>query len=353
MRPEVSEAARQLCREADLVDLHIDTFIPIRLYRYDIYRRHRGPGWLFGQWDLPRARESGLDGAMWSITTNPFRTASGRLKTLKTNLRRLCELVERSQGRLALAPDLVAYRRARAAGAHAVIPAVQGGNALDASEGATDDLPDPGLVRVTLLHLTPSRIGAPSYPLHVFQRHAGLTSHGRRVVERLDAGRVFVDVAHLHARGIDDVLEVHDRTLPLMASHTGLDGAHRLWRNLQDHHLRAVADTGGVVGVITAALYLGRRRGRTGLDRFVDHVEHVVKVAGEDAAAIGTDFDGFILPFREVGGAHSYPAMVEAMLRRGWSERRIRKILGENFLRAWRELRPIDPIGSERDSLGS
>jgi membrane dipeptidase len=337
---EVSDEARALCREADLVDLHIDTFIPMRLYGYDPYRRHGGPGWLFGQWDLPRAADSGLDGAMWSITTNPFRSERGRWQTLARNLERLAAFTSASGDRLRLAADVSQYRAARAAGAHAVIPAIQGGNALDAGVGDVTRLPAPGLVRVTLLHLTPSKIGAPSYPLHVLRGHKGLTLHGRRMVEALDGARVFIDVAHLHARGIDDVLDVHDQSLPLMASHTGVDGAHRLWRNLSDDHVRAVADTGGVVGIVTAALYLGRRRGRTGVRRFVDHVEHVIRVGGEDTAAIGTDYDGFILPFAEVGGAHTYPSMVDEMLRRGWTESRVRKVMGGNFLRAWADLRP-------------
>lgn len=339
----VSEEALALCREADLVDLHIDSFIPIRLYGYDVYRRHRGPGWLFGQWDLPRASASGLNGAQWSITTNPFRTSAGRYRALVRNLERLSALVEASEGKLRLARTVDEYRAAQRAGAHAVIPAVQGGNALDATVGDVAQLPSPGLVRVTILHLTPSRIGAPSYPLQVFMRNKGLTEHGRQVVQRLNARRVFVDVAHLHPRAIDDVLQVHDRTLPLIATHTGVMGAHRMWRNLSDAHVRAVADTGGVVGIVTASLYLGRRRGRSGLDRFVDHIEHVIRVGGEESAAIGTDFDGFILPFRDVGGAHTYPRMVEAMLRRGWPECRIRRVMGENFLRSWRELRPDRP----------
>jgi len=259
---------------------------------------------------------------------------------LQRNARRLHRVVAGSAGRLRWASDVSEVRAAIRAGAHAVIPAIQGGNALDACRGDLSVLPVPGLSRVTLLHLTPSRIGAPSYPLQLLQRHKGLTTHGREMVERLDAQRVFVDVAHLHARGIDDVLEVHDRRLPLVATHTGLDGAHRLWRNLSDAHVRAIADTGGVVGVVTASLYLGRRRGRRGVERFVDHLEHVVRVGGEDAVAIGTDYDGFILPFSDVGGAHAYPAMVDGMLRRGWTERRIRKVLGGNFLRAWADLRP-------------
>ena len=315
----------------------------MRLYGYDPYRRHGGPGWLFGQWDLPRAVDSGLDGAMWSITTNPLRSERGRWRALVANLERLAGFAAASGGRLRMAADASEYRAGRAAGSHVVIPSIQGGNALDASVGDLARLPAPGLARVTLLHLTPSRIGAPSYPLHVLRRRKGLTPHGRRMVEALDAARVFVDIAHLHARGIDDVLDVHDRSLPLMASHTGVDGAHRLWRNLSDTHVRAIADTGGVVGIVTASLYLGRRRGRTGLQRFVDHVEHVIRVGGEDAAAIGTDYDGFILPFADVGGAHCYPRMVDEMLRRGWTESRVRKVVGANFLRAWADLRPPRP----------
>ncbi len=336
--PTVSDAARDLAQDADFIDLHVDSFIPARLYGYDVERRHRGPGWLFGQWDLPRARAAHLDGAMWSITTQPFGTDESRWNALRANLERLQSWAENTDG-VALVGGTAEYRTARANGDLALFPAIQGGNALDRSAGDTQSLPPPGLVRVTLVHLTPSKVGAPNHPFHWFRGDKGLTAHGRTMVERLNHQRVFVDLAHLHPTGVDDALDVHDRRQPLVATHTGVDGVHRHWRNLSDDHLKAIADTGGVVGIVTADLYLGRVPGRSGVDRFLDHVDHVIRVAGEGTPAIGTDWDGFILPPVDLRGAHAYLALVDGMLARGWSEARVRGVLGANFLRALADLR--------------
>ena len=72
----------------------------------------------------------------------------------------------------------------------------------------------------------------------------------------------------------------------------------------------------------------------------LEHLEHICDVAGDDAAAIGSDYDGAISPPHDVPGADTYPVLVQHMLNRGWSEERIRKVLGENFLRSLKDLRP-------------
>jgi membrane dipeptidase len=334
----VSEAARQLCQEAELVDLHVETFLPVRLFGYDIRRRHRwNPGWLFGHLDLPRAKEAGVNGGMWSITTQPFRSAEGRWRALQRNVERLRAVAEAAGGRFVR--TATEYQRARRDGRHPMLLSLQGANAIDAAPNGVSDLP-PDVVRMNLLHLTPSRIGAPSGAGAWVSRRRGLTEYGRRLVEQMNARRVFVDLAHIHRDGFRDAVDAHDRTLPFLVSHAGIEGVYRHWRNLDDDEIRAVARSGGVVGVITAGLYLGRRRGASGAERFVDHLEHLIRVGGEDVAGIGTDFDGFIVPVRGLRGAHAYPRIVDAMLRRGFEERVIRKVMGGNFLRVLACVRP-------------
>src|SRR5262245_32563558 len=127
---EVSEEARQIARDAEIVDLHLDTFVSMRVFDWDLTKRHdTGPlgGKFFGHVDLPRLAEGGLKGAMWSITTNPFRTARGRWRVFTENLRRLRGTIERTP-ELALASTHAEYRAVRAKGAHACMLAVQGGN---------------------------------------------------------------------------------------------------------------------------------------------------------------------------------------------------------------------------------
>jgi membrane dipeptidase len=330
---EVSKEAIEIAQRAEVVDLHLDTFIPIRLFGYELDERHGiGPlgGNFFGHIDVPRMIEGGLKGGMWSITTNPFRTARGRWRAFNENLARLRSIIERTDG-LGLAATHTEYRAVRRSGVHACMLAVQGGNCFDAApEGPIDR----AITRVTLVHLSSSAIGATSTPTHRFRREKGLTRWGRELVRRLDAARCFVDLAHIHPAGFWDAVESHDRTLPLIATHTGVSGVTPHWRNLDDRQLRAIADTGGVVGIIFSRNFLGP----TGV---LGHMKHVIETVGEDFVAIGSDYDGAITPPPELrGGAAAYPRLIQQMLADRWSIDRIEKVLAKNFLRAFAALRP-------------
>ena len=337
-----SVAAVALTRDAHLIDLHIDTLIPPRLWGYDVLARHRRPlgGRFFGHLDLPRMVEAGLNGAMWSITTNPFRTASSRLRTFHRNLVSLERLIARSEGQLAFARTAAEYRALRASGVHAVLLSIQGGNALEAAPEGPGEVSDRRLTRVTLVHLTNSGFGATSSPGHRLRRAKGLTESGRRFVAQLAENRVFLDLAHVHPQTFWDAVEAHDRHLPFVVTHTGVCGVRPHWRNLDDDQIRATAESGGVVGVIVAQQFLRRRGGPRDCGMVIEHMEHIIQIGGEDALAVGTDFDGAITPPPGLRTGESYPLMVQEMLDRGWPERRIRKALGENFLRTFEALRP-------------
>lgn len=339
----VSAHAVDLCRSSELIDLHIDTFIPPRLWGYDPLTRHRAALFgraFFGHLDLYRMADGGLKAAMWSITTNPSRGAASRWAVFQKNLSRLQDLVQRSQGHLAIARDLAEYRAVRARGAHAVMISVQGANALDAAPGGFAAVPDRLVVRATLVHLTNSALGTTNSPLSVLRARKGLTEHGRSVVADLNRQRIFVDLAHIHPQGVDDALAVHDRSQPLIATHTGVDGVKPHWRNLSDAHVRAIAETGGVIGIIFAVNFLKRRGGPASGAMVVEHMEHVARVAGWQAVAVGSDYDGAIVPPPDLPGGESYPRLVQHMLDRGWTDSQVVGALGENFLRAFGQLRP-------------
>lgn len=349
----VSVAAAELVCGSDLIDLHIDTFIPPRLplVRYDVAKRHDKVllgGRFFGHLDIPRVVEGGLSGAMWSITTNPFRRASRRWVVFQKNLERLRAMVGAQGGRLELVRTAAEYRAARARGAHAVMIAIQGGNALEKAPAGLDSIPDPEgaaaglspIVRVTLVHLTNAAYGITSSPLRGWKGKRGLTDIGREFVRHLNARRVFVDLAHINAQGFWDAHAAHDKSQPLIATHTGVSGVKPHWRNLDDRQLKAIADTGGVIGVIFSRAFLKVRGGPGDAGMIVDHMAHVANVAGEDAVAIGSDYDGAIVPPPDLRSGASYVRLVQKMLDRGFSEERVRKTLGANFLRSFEHLRP-------------
>src|SRR5690606_26382431 len=168
-------------------------------------------------------------------------------------------------------------------------------------------------------------------------RSEGLTHFGREDVRKLDEKKIFVDLAHIGRKAFFDAVEVHDRTKPLIVTHTGVEGVHPHWRNLTDDQLRTIAETGGTIGVMYQKSFLGR--GEVTSRTVVDHLEHIVKVVGEDHASLGSDWDGAISPPADLATPEMLPNLVEEMLRRGWSPERVRKILGGNFLRALKMLR--------------
>jgi membrane dipeptidase len=334
----ISREAIDLYLSSDVIDLHVDSFLWTRQVGYDLTKRHGaglGGAW-FSQIDLPRAREAHLSGAMWAITTNPFRSAAGRTKVFFENLARLRQILEACAEDVAIVRNAAGYRAARDAGKHAALLVVQGGNALD-GEGVLERIPEGLIVRVTVVHLTNSTLGATSSPFA--HGRDGLTEHGKEFVQRLDARRVFVDLAHVGRKGFFDAVAAHDRTLPLIVTHTGVCGVYRHWRHLDDDQIRAVAETGGTIGIMCYSELLGDRPWTGRLETIVRHMEHVVEVGGEDACSFGSDWDGMIVGPRDMRTVLELPRLVQRMLDRGWTQTRVRKVLGGNFLRTLSALR--------------
>lgn len=344
-RAGVSLDAVALWREADFVDLHIDALLGSKIRGYDLAVHHQIPrvfgGKLFGHFDLPRVLEAGLGGAMWSVVTNPMRTPLARLRGVERALDTLHGLAAESAGRMRIVRTHGEYVAARRADVHAAMLAIQGGNVFDGAPDSVARLGEAGILRVTLVHLTRSSLGDSSSPVGRIGGDRGLSKRGHDLVERLDDARIFVDLAHASAKTVRDVAAMHDRERPLVITHTGVAGVRGHWRNVDDEQLRAIADTGGVVGVMFQRSFLRRRGGPSDGRMVVEHLAHICKVAGEGVASFGSDYDGAILPPPDlVDSTLAYLRLVQYMLDAKFSEERIRGIVGGNFARALALLRP-------------
>ncbi len=334
----ISAEAVALHEAADVIDLHVDSFIWRRIFGYDFRRRHTAftRGVMMSQFDLPRARDAGVNGATWVITTNPLGDARDREAKFFENLGELTALLESPEASARVVRTAAEYRAARAQGLHGAFIGVQGGNALAHSLDAIDRL-SPGIIlRVTILHLTSSRLGTTSSPLG---GKSGLTDYGKDFVRRLNAHKILVDLAHISPAGFWDAVAAHDPKVPFVVTHTGVSGVFSHWRNLDDAQLRAVADSGGTVGIMYHSEYLGDPVFRGRLETLVRHLEHVSNVAGEDAVSLGSDWDGSIITPRDMPTVLELPRLTQALLDRKWTEARIRKVLGLNFLRVVESVR--------------
>ncbi len=340
-RLEISSEAAALFHDSEVIDLHVDSFIWTRLFGYALDQRH-GPGLMgarfYSQVDIPRLRDVGIGSATWVITTNPLRSARGRRSAFAKNLPRLEALLAAHPSDVEIVRTYDEYRACRMRGRHAAFIGIQGGNAVDFDIETLELLVPQRVLRVTLVHLYSSKLGTSSAPASNIHRHA-LSDFGASTVEFLNHHRIFVDLAHISREGFRLALERHDSKLPPIVTHTGVCGAYEHWRNLEDWQIRAIASRGGVIGVMfhTPFLVNGLRRGP--LSAIVDHLEHVIQVGGEHAPALGSDWDGAIITPRDMPTCLELPRLVQEMLNRGWTESRIRNVLGENFLRSLRDLR--------------
>jgi membrane dipeptidase len=337
----VSREAVDVYLASDVIDLHLDTFIWQRIFGWSM----GGPNGrgilgarLFKQVDFARIREARVTGATWVITTNPLRNAEDRARAFVENIANLRATLEAHADEMALVRNTAEYHAARAQGRHGAFIGIQGGNALDRDEDALDLIPDDVVVRITLVHLTGARIGASSAPLGGLFGE-GLSDFGKGYVRRMNEKNILVDLAHISKKGFWDAVAVHDKSKPIVVTHTGVEGVNPHWRNIDDDQLRAIAGSGGTVGIMYHQPYIAPSFRERGVAAVAAHIAHAVKVIGDEHVSLGSDWDGFILPPRDMPTCSELPVLVEHLLKRGLRPESVQKVLGQNFLRVVAALR--------------
>lgn len=161
---------------------------------------------------------------------------------------------------------------------------------------------------------------------------AGLTEAGRRLVKDCNDLGVMLDLSHLNQAGFDDVAQLS--RAPLVASHSGVHAICASSRNLTDRQLHQIADSGGLVGLNFASSFLrpdGRRLPLEDLEVMLRHLDHLIGILGENGVALGSDFDGALMP-RDLGDAAALPALIAAMQAHGYDDALITKIAHENWV---------------------
>lgn len=328
-----SPDARALHERYPAIDLHADSLMWSRWVSYDLHARHEPPLWraaLGGHVDVPRLKEGGIGAQFFGLVSLPIGQRSGLAAVIDEQIDELETAVRKNPSRLVKAITAEDIESATSRGAVAALLGIEGAHSLEGDINKLEHFARRGVRYLGLLHFSANEVGFPAAG-RGRSPSEGLTAFGREVVRRCEDLGVIVDLAHINRRGFLEACEMARR--PLIVSHTGVLGAFKHWRNISDDELSAVADTGGCVGVIFCPRFLGGE----GLEPVVRHLRHIINVCGEDAPALGSDWDGFIVPTQDLSEASKLPLLTDALLQAGFRVDVIGKILRDNAMRVIRD----------------
>jgi membrane dipeptidase len=263
----------------------------------------------------------------------------------------MLEAVEREAARwperVGVARSLADVERLRAAGRIALVHTVEGAHVLGGRLERLDALAERGVAMLTLAHFYGTDIVTPvdSVPKNLFLRRLcsfrfptgqrpPLTELGRELLHRMAALRIIPDVTHCSPEARREVYRAVGRRRPVVASHVGVAALFPDPYNLSDEDLREIAATGGAAGVILMPYWLTGNGIRDAVPAIWRTMEHVREVTGSwDHVMLGSDFDGFSLPPRDVRDASRLGLVTGAMLERGVAPADVKKVLGGNAMR--------------------
>lgn len=364
----LSTELRDLIAERPVFDAHADSLQLACDMGRDL--SVAGPG----QLDLARGREGGLGewvSVCWADAKYAATPGASRERT-RDLLRAFHGQVERSPDALAWAGNAEMARAAKARGAVAGIPGIEGGHSIEESLDELEAFFRHGVRVMTLVwnnHLSWVRSCRDGAGAHVPE---GLNEFGRGVVRRMNELGMVVDLSHAGRRSFYDAIDASSK--PVIASHSGCTSVNDHVRNLDDEQLRTLAANGGVVGIVFCSAFLDAtcspaqkaasedpayralqgandtelflRQGEwlqarmppLSIERVADHVCHAVETAGIDHVGIGSDFDGILHTPQGLEDASCYPNLAAALAARGFGEGELRKVLGDNMRRVFAEV---------------
>jgi membrane dipeptidase len=331
----VSTEAEELHRRAFVVDLHTDSLIAARILGLDLSRRHRPPNG-FQPWklhvDVPRLKEGAIDALFFGVVTHPWprRAYQRALRNLDYGK----FVIRKNADALALATSPAGIEEANRSGRIAVLFGVEGMHMLGGRPERIEELYRRGVRYITLAHFSSNKFAASSASRSEKPRPLGIL--GAEAVETMNAMGMMIDLAHVHSDTIAEVCRLTRQ--PVIVSHGAAQALRPTFRNLSDDDIKAVAATGGVIGVIYASEWLGGHTTDVLLEAVVDHADHISRLVGVEHVALGSDFDGFIATPQGMRDVTDLPALTQLFLDRGYSPEDVEKVLGLNFMRVFREV---------------
>jgi len=368
-------------QKAIAVDMHVDTAQRLLDEHVDIEQQLRD-----GHFDAVRAKAGGLDAQFFSIWVEPQLFGGGGAKCVKRaddQIAAVRALAEQHPETWVFATSAADIRRAASEGKIAALMGLEGGYAIDERLENVKRYYDLGVRYMSpAWSVSTSWAGSSGDDVGATR---GLNEFGKDVVREMNRLGMMIDVSHVSDQTFWDIVQTS--TAPVVATHSACRAIADVPRNLTDDMIRALAKTGGVVNVIFYPEHLepGWSQKKKQVDaqiatmvqdasaaepgdavhkklardrvrqreyvlrlppvkvaRIVDHIDHIVKLVGVDHVGIGSDFDGVQITTADLATVADLPNLTKELLRRGYSESDVSKILGGNMLRV------MDQLGGKR-----
>lgn len=257
------------------------------------------------------------------IKKGQYKPAPGDVYALSADrLARIAKTVELGYAVHAGHPDDVIA--ARESGAVAIMPALEGADALEGNINNLEKMYANGLRLLQLMHFRNNELGhTQTWPYSP----GGLTAFGESVVEEANRLGIVIDLAHSSTDTVKDVLAISRH--PVIFSHGGVRALTDHDRAVTDEQIRAIAANGGVIGIWPHGRHL------TDVNEMVDYMEHVITIGGIDHVGIGSDLRGVSRYVEGFGSEANFHAIAKEFLLRGYSDDDVGKVMGGNFFRVW------------------
>ena len=302
--------------------------------------------------DIPRLRQGGVGGQFWSVYTPSSMMDKEATRVTMEQIDTVHRMTQKWPTVFEIAYTSSDVERAFKAGRIASMIGMEGGHSIDNSLPVLRMLYALGARYMTLTHNGNLRWAdaAADKP-----EHGGLTKFGEEVVREMNRLGMLVDLSHVSAETMEDALRITEA--PVIFSHSSARAICNVPRNVPDNVLQMVAKNGGVVMVTFVPGFISRavadfnarpeaeRKGMTApratLSQVADHIDHIRKVAGIDHIGFGGDFDGITDVVQGLEDVSKYPDLTAELLKRGYSEADVKKIIGQNVLRVMRQAEKV------------
>lgn len=211
---------------------------------------------------------------------------------------------------------------------------VEGGYAIENSLEKLDTLYQKGMryMTITWNNSTDWAISAKDSR----SKTVGLSEFGRQVIRTMDSLGIIIDISHTGVKTIEDIIEVTKN--PIVATHSGVWALRNHYRNLTDDQIQAIAQSGGVIGVVFYPYFLSYSSSSVNISTVIAHIDYIVDLVGIDYVALGSDFDGIEIVPKGLENVSKFPDLTMALLEHGYSREDVEKILGLNFMRVFRQV---------------